>query len=215
DGGGLNGYVVKLDLQGQLVWATYNGNTLPVNINSSTHGVMVCSIKREVGNNDYYITENAYQETPSSRIITVFNSLTGQRPYSTYFDPAISMTNIGFSNGFYYLFGFTTGALTDQNLISADAFQTSTEDYSDFYLGKFDAQMNPIWGTYIGGDQQESRLFNYDQLEIKDGGIYITGQSYSDGFFDSPNPYQLTNHGNGDVLLMKFSLDGSFIWGSF
>src|SRR5699024_8312231 len=108
-----------------------------------------------------------------------------------------------------------TGALTDQNLISADAFQTSTEDYSDFYLGKFDAQMNPIWGTYIGGDQQESRLINYDQLEIKDGGIYITGQSYSDGFCDSPNPYQLADDGDGEALLMKLSLDGSFIWGSF
>src|SRR5699024_5221552 len=95
--------------------------------------------------------------------------------------------------------------------------QTSVEDSFNYYLGKFDAQLAPVWGTYIGGDQMEVIFLSSfgGGLAVKDGGIYIAGLSQSDNFFDSPNPYQLNNNGEQDLLMMKFSLDGDLVWGSF
>jgi len=213
-----NGYLVRLDNQGNLDWATYNGVSLPQSINYSKNGILTHSIKMSSANDDYYMTTDAYKNTPTNRFFSVFDPLTGNRTYSTYFDENLTNVSMSFQEGYYYFFGQTVEELTDGNLISENAFQTHVEDNHNYYLGKLDTYLNPVWGTYIGGDQPENLFLtslNLSSLEVNHGNVYLTGESLSDNFFTSPNPYQSHNNGKKDLLIMKFTLDGDFIWGSF
>jgi len=212
-----NGYLVKLNHQGNLDWATYNGISQPHAVHYSKNGVLLHSVKQTSDNDNYYISEDAYQDIPTNKFVSLFDPQSGNRIYSTFFDEKLLPISISFREGYYYFFGQTLGTLTDENLISENAFQTETEDVYNYFLGKFDYHLNPVWGTYIGGDQPEMVLTSLSDssLEIKDENLYLTGVSLSDNFFTSPNPYQSNNNGKEDLLLMKFSLDGDFIWGSF
>lgn len=212
-----NGFLVKLDYQGNLDWATYNGISKVYAIHYSKNGILLHAIKQTSDNEDYYITEDAYQDIPTNKFISLFNPQSGNRIYSTFFDEKLLPLSFSFREGYYYFFGQTLGTLTDENLISENAFQTEMGDAYNYFIGKFDFHLNPIWGTYIGGDQAELALNSLSNptLEIKNESLYFTGPSLSDNFFTSPNPYQSNNNGKEDLLLMKFNLDGDFIWGSF
>src|SRR5690606_12099126 len=99
-------------------------------------------------------------------------------------------------------------------LISPNAYQPNFGGMLDLYLGKFDQNINPIWGTYIGGTDVEL-IEVYNNITIKDNALYMIGLTTSNFDINSPFPYQNNYAGGNDLLMMKFSLSGDLIWGSF
>lgn len=214
-----NGYLFMLNSQGQLQWGTYYGLITPLAISYDNDQLIVSALREQMTLSDYdsyYYTFNAYQDTPTTQIISKFNASTGQRIYSTYLgNNNISITHIVNQNGSYYFLGNVYGtAISDSNLVNSDAFQPTFNGLQDIYLGKFDSSLIPVWGTYIGGNDYEETI-NQSQLNIKDNALYFNGFSYSSGFVNSPNPYQSNNQGSGDLFMMKFSLNGDLVWGSY
>ena len=209
-----NGYLFKLNNQGQLQWATYYGLTSGIAVDYM-NGELITSFNRSSltltqYDTDFY-TPNAYSQNPSSQIITKFNATTGERTYSTYLDSGIfRITNDGEN---YYFYG-NGPEITLNGLISPNAYQPNFGGMLDLYLGKFDQNINPIWGTYIGGTDVEL-IEVYNNITIKDNALYMIGLTTSNFDINSPFPYQNNYAGGNDLLMMKFSLNGDFIWGSF
>ncbi|MFT4061714.1 MAG: hypothetical protein QM642_05070 [Edaphocola sp.] len=208
-----NGYLFKLNNQGQLQWATYYGLTYGYAIDYK-RGELITSFSRYASSlsqyDSYYYTSNAYSQSPSSQVISKFNAATGQRTYSTYLGTGV--TGIANDGVNYYFYGW--GGAVSSGLIGPNAYQANVNGLTDFYLGKFDPNINPIWGTYIGGTDME--LINpYNNVSFKDSAIYIVGYSGSNWNINSPNPYQNNNAGIGDLITMKFDTSGSFVWGTF
>src|SRR5699024_3969064 len=174
-GGGRNGYVFKLNNQGQLVWGTYFGRTIIRNVNNTKIAVTISDKKTGQGNDSYYYTNDAYQTTASNQIIARFDPITGTREYSTYLGhDNIQIVHIAFADGFYYLAGQVYDSLTDGNLISNNAYQSSFGGMQDLYLGKFTEAMNPQWGTYIGGSNFDSFIVQANFV-VKNNAIYALG----------------------------------------
>lgn len=211
-----NGYIFKLSNQGELVWATYYGKTLIWNVNYSKSGLAISAQKTEQENDSYYYTADAYQTTASNQIISRFDPMTGARIYSTYLGHNdIRIVHLTYNNGFYYLFGQVNNVLTDENLISNNAYQSGFGGMQDGYLGKFEENLTPIWGTYIGGTDFESFMVQTNFI-IKDDAIYLMGfTTGNSNFIYSPQTYQSENRGNTDLFMMKFSTEGNLIWGSY
>ncbi|PJR04163.1 hypothetical protein CDL10_06230 [Avrilella dinanensis] len=218
-----NGYIFKLNNDGQLQWATYFG--------VGTHSFAIAYLNDEIitsftwGDNDdslsqynsYYYTPNAYQQDVSRQIITKFNATTGERTYGTYLgNDGLAVTHITCDTENFYFLGIAIDEL-DSDLISPDGYQPNIGGSFDLYLGKFDTNVNPIWGTYIGGSDYEQTNFQ-ENFSFKNNALYFSGITYSNEFNLSPNTYQNNNNGYGDQLMMKFSTDDAraeLIWGSF
>nr|WP_317632647.1 T9SS type A sorting domain-containing protein [uncultured Flavobacterium sp.] len=213
-----NGLVYKLNQNGQLVWSSYYGvGTTGYAVSFSNNELTTSFIKNNsnelIQYDDYYYTTDAYQQTSSSQIISKFNVATGQRTYSTYLGNSdLEFYSIVSADDNYYFLGNATSSLNDE-LISDNAFQTTFAGFYDLYLGKFDTNFNPIWGTYIGGNDYEDA--SVSQLKLKDKTLYFSAPTNSNNFINSPNPYQNNSGGDSDLFMMKFSTDGDFIWGSF
>lgn len=213
-----NGLVYKLNHNGQLEWSSYYGvGTFAHAVAYSNNELITSFTKNNVNNliqyDDYYYTSNAYQQISSSQIISKFNAASGQRTYSTYLGNSdLHITSIVSEDDNYYFLGTAFGSLNDE-LISDNAFQTTYAGNSDLYLGNFDTNFNPIWGTYIGGNEIED--FAVSGLKLEHKTLYFSSLTLSNNFINSPNPYQNNNAGADDLFMMKFSIYGNFIWGSF
>lgn len=209
-----NGYLVKLDSQGQMQWGTYLGTATIPSLNSSKNGVILSLIPTGEVAPNFYTTTNAYQSTPTSKIISIFNPMSGTLTYGTYIDSNLTLLNLQFLDGYYYGFGYAHDEFTDENLISADAFQTENTNGNAHYLGKFDSQMTPVWGTYIDNPEYFPTFFMFSPFKLAQQALYISIPSDEDAFFDTTNSYQSENNGAYDLAVLKFSLDGNLIWGS-
>lgn len=214
-----NAYLCKIDNEGQLQWGSYYGFASPLAISYTNNEFLLSSQKLQDNPTIYdaiYYTFDAYQQTPSTQIISKFNTLTGQRIYSTYLgNNNLTITQIvGKDNNIYLLGNVFGSSLSDTNLINSNSYQQTFNGIQDVYLGKFNSNFTPIWGTYIGGDDYEETIFQSD-LTIKENALYFNGFSYSADFINLTNTYQEINRGGGDLFMMKFSLNGQAIWGSF
>ncbi|MDQ7918400.1 T9SS type A sorting domain-containing protein [Mesonia sp. MT50] len=212
-----NGYFFKLNHLGELQWASYYGFTTPGSLAYDGNAEIIGSFKAPVlaQYEDYYLTADAYQQTPTQQVISKFNTNTGQRSYSTYLDDTLLITSFTFYNNFIYCSAYVFNTLIDDNLISPDAYQTSHGGMLDVYLGKFTSRFTPIWGTYMGGSEIDYNNLESEEIRVKNDAIYITGITGSNGFINSTNTYQSTLAGSSDIFMMKFSLDGELTWGSY
>lgn len=214
-----NGYAFKLNNSGQLQWATYFGVSTQSFAIAYLNNEIITSFTKNNHNSlqaydDYYYTENAYQQTPSRQVITKFNAVTGQRTYGTYLgnDEDLTITHIACDTENYYFLGTVMEALSS-SYISSNAYQSNYGGFFDVYLGKFNTNINPIWGTYIGGSDIDEPHIQGNFSVIRNS-LYFSGATFGSNFINSPNPYQNNNAGDSDVFMMKFSSDGSFVWGS-
>src|SRR5690554_4540046 len=85
------------------------------------------------------------------------------------------------------------------------------------YLIKYDSEGNKLWGTYFGGNQEES-LYN---IAAKNNEVVVTGQTFSNTGLATPGAYMeepdeyLTYH-NQSAFVAKFdSATGNLLWATY
>lgn len=210
-----NGYLYKLTSNGQLEWATYygagtEGKAIAYNGNELIASFIGASQLPE-DDEDFY-TPGAYQETPTGQVISKFNAATGGRTYSTYISD-ISIQSIISADRNYYFLGTVIQSVTDENLLQ-NAYQSDFGGLWDTFLLNFDVDMQPVWGTYIGGEEIE--IFEgYNDLVFKDDHLYFSGYTASEDFINSENTYQAEPNSSSEQFMMKFSTEGELVWGSY
>jgi len=107
----------------------------------------------------------------------------------------------------------TTGFTTATDHIAYHGNDTTLAGYYDMFVLKMDNNMNKIWATYLGGENEDEA---YGLAIDPNDNIFITGTSNSDslafaGFLDEfpGNGFQPVS------LTAKFSSDGELQWSSY
>ncbi len=79
----------------------------------------------------------------------------------------------------------------------------------DGFLAVFNEDGTLDWATYIGNS-------GYDGANVvvidSEGFIYVSGSTNSTNGISTPGTYQVSNRGNYDGFLSKYSTDGNLIW---
>ena len=114
--------------------------------------------------------------------------------------------------GNVFLAGCTTST---NNIASTGSFQDTLAGNADFFLVKFDAGGERIWGSYFGGPGEEENGFQQISID-KTGNIYMAGFTNSTTGIVTPGAHQ-TVYGGGahDCFLAKFNTLGNRIWATY
>lgn len=194
--GGSNndGFIARFSASGQRLWGTYYGGNLAdqlyaVNCDDSGHIYVSGNTKSAA-----MATLNAYQATfgggVSDGLLSQFDTL-GQLIWSTYYGGSFTdnaVAAIPDNNGHVYLYGQTVSTQG----IATPGVINDTLQFRDAYVAKFTTGGGLLWGTYVGGSDDEVP----QAMDYFSGNIYLTGQSNSVANFTTPGSYQSTLNGN-------------------
>ncbi|MCU0432547.1 MAG: T9SS type A sorting domain-containing protein [Bacteroidia bacterium] len=209
-GGQHDAFLTKFTGSGVRLWGTYYGGT-------GYDDARVCAVN---GSGDIVMTGNT--ETPTSTIIATANSHQSSyggnsdgyivkfntscvRLWSTYYggnglDYRFSCAQD--SAGNVYLSGTTNSAIGTA-IASSGSFQSTHGGNDDACLAKFNASGIREWGTYYGGnDNETSNTCTIDNF----GNIYIAGRTFTStaNVIATPGSHQPLNAGATDGYVAKF-----------
>ncbi|WP_100076107.1 T9SS type A sorting domain-containing protein [Chryseobacterium camelliae] len=214
-----NHYVVKLNPQGQKVWATYIP-TQAINDIEVSEGKLYIAGNADLDTNASELaTPGTFQQSKAGQSITCLNTLNGQRLWGTYYGvPGNSVEagviNIRANATGVYMVGNTWAP--GNYYATENAYKTSTTDGFDFFLTKFNDSGNRIWSTYLGSDGYEVAV-GYKSSDIKDDKILISGLSSGNHNMASPGAFVSTKPSPGfnDLFFSMFNASGEHIFTSY
>jgi hypothetical protein len=82
---------------------------------------------------------------------------------------------------------------------------------SDAFVAKFSSTGSLVWSTFLGGGSAE---WGYDITTDGQGGVYVTGNTYSTDF-PTPGGWDTSQNGSCDAFVAKFNSSGSLVWSTF
>ncbi|MEI6900261.1 MAG: hypothetical protein WCL00_10300 [Bacteroidota bacterium] len=217
NGGNQDAFLVKLNTNGQRVWATYYGGSQEEDSYScSTDGLGNVVLAGYSGSDNNISTTVSFQPNRFGNMdafIAKFDN-NGTRLWGTYFGGAGNDYAFGCitdTNGVIFLAGNTESTLniatplSHQPLYGGGTF--------DNFLAAFTSNgQQRLWATYYGGTQEES---GGDVNIDKWGSLYLTGNSKSDNGISTPGSLQSLSGGNLDAFLVKFRHSGQRVWGTY
>lgn len=108
---------------------------------------------------------------------------------------------------------YFAGYSLSSNIATAGTHQSTINGSFDAYIAKFDATGSSIWCTYFGGSNVDVA---YAVYALKNGIVYISGDTFSTSNVASPGAHQ-TTYGGGvdDAILAKFDANGTLIWATY
>lgn len=202
-------FVIKFDTLGYPVWSTYFGGTdndLGLAISEEEGSIFISG---KTTSSDLLTTPGAYQNLYSGNqdaFMARFSS-TGILKWSTFFGGSEEdvANDIEIFNSKIYLAGDTQ---SDTLIADVGSWSENLSGAQDAFLARFDTSGAKIWSTYFGKSNEETGVGISIEL---DGGIYFTGNTYSDSLA-TPNTYDTTYSGSGDLYLAKFYDFGILEW---
>ncbi len=218
-----DGFIAKLSADGStLLWSTYIGDASfsfirDIDLDAQDR-IYFASVMRA---NSPYVTPNAFQRQvrgPVDLVYARLNSTASVLEYGTYFggaertgakrgNPSIQVTA---ANEVYVLtLENSTGAPT-----TAGAVQPANAGLHDLLIGKFNAQGQLVYGTYLGGAGEE--LIETHNLAVDaQGRAVVTSITKSGNYPTSAGAFQ-TSFGGGtwDGAVSVLAADGSSLVGS-
>jgi len=213
--GSSDGFLVKFSSTGSRIWSTYFGGDSQdwcSSIATDTSGNVYLTGTTDSPTD--IASTGAYDVTLGvgcDAFLAKFSS-SGSRIWASYYG-GLAMDE-GFdiktdASEFIYLTGYT-GSTTD--IASSWAYDTKFGGNFDAFLAKFSSTGIRIWGTYYGGSGVETG----NKLAIDSSGfVYICGNTSSTTDIASTGAYDATLSGEYDAFLVKFTSNGSRIWGTY
>ena len=216
-------YLIKLNSNGINEWATYYGgenNDYGSGIAfDSDNNVYLCG---STNSNTGISTPNSHQETRGSTdenqdgFIVKFNE-NGVRLWATYYggENPDGLTNCFINDdNFLYLVGSSKSVT---NISTNNSYQPNKMGGFDTIILKFGLNGNRIWGTYFGGENDDSLNFKGD---LKNNFIYLVGQTSSTANIATPGVflenYQTVPNGSHSFAIIKFDLiNQTKVWGTY
>jgi gliding motility-associated-like protein len=217
-------YLIKLNSNGITEWATYyggEGNDHGLDITfDDNNDVYLCGY---TSSNQNISTPNSHQETKGvtpfatsyDAFIVKFNTL-GVRQWGTYYGG-----NAGayFYNCFYkdnYIY-FTGNSASTNAIATPSSYQENNLGYSDGIIVKFDLNGNRIWGTYLGGENNDAFL---SKGCLKNNFIYLNGPTRSTTNISTPGVFlenfQAAPNDAYSYAIIKFDIiNQTKIWGTY
>ncbi|MEI7727477.1 MAG: SBBP repeat-containing protein, partial [Bacteroidota bacterium] len=147
---------------------------------------------------------------PTSALIVI--DPTPTRVWGTYYGGVSDDYGTGCSvdeAGNVFMTGYTS---SPGNIATSGSFQSDLEGGMDAFIVKFSPSGIRQWGTYYGGNAQETGA---QSTVDKAGNIYIAGMANPGSNVATPGCFQFTCGGLTDAFLAKFSTNGYRIWSTF
>jgi len=204
-------FLVKFDLNGNRIWATYYGgpsteNAQEIAIDNAGNVYLSGVTQSNSG-----IASGGYQNTyggVQDAFLVKFNS-SGSRMWATYFGG--SQSDAGNSvftdnSGNVYLAGNTASSG-----ICSGGFDNSLSGTSDAFLVKFNTNGGHLWSTYYGGANSEVGM---DLAVDLNDDIYFSGHTNSSSGISSSG-FQSTLAGAYDGFIVKFNSSGNRLWATY
>jgi len=214
--GEIDGFVVKLDNNGNYIWAKNVGGTsydyiqdISVDSAGNCHATGAFAGTADI---DPGPSVSNHTSLGTGDIFVLKLNSNGDYQWShsygsTNQDRGWSITND--ENGFVYFTGdfvnntvdFDPGVGTDIHVSNGGA---------DMFIQKLDSLGNMIWTKSIGGPSVD--LFRDISLE-NDGLLYLAGYFFDTVDFDpGPGTHTLISNGAADIVIQKLDTSGNFIW---
>jgi len=200
------------------LWGTYFGGTSSAGpsqiMSDSNNDVYLVGSTGSINN---IATAGTHQSTfinhgYSNGFIVKFNP-DGVRIWGTYYP--VGGRNVAIDSDFNIIFGGSTIREGVVNLTSAGSYQPEKNRYTDTYLVKLNSSGIRLWGTYYGGEGNDSQ---YAIDTDVNNNIYFVGQTDSRESITSTGSFQesFTDvRGQSEAILIKFSPDGNRLWATY
>ncbi len=209
-------FMNKFDNNGARIWGTYLGDIgfdLGLQVSVDAQNFIVMSGWTSSQNN--FGTPNAFQTLYAGGTSDAFlakYSSTGTLIWCTYLGgPSEEYGDamvIDHQNNIY----IGGPGNSSNGLSTIGTHQSIIGGNFDAYLNKFDASGNRMWGTYLGGRNNEG---GYGlAVDLKDF-VYLTGYTDSDDGISTNNAYQINRSAENDVFVEKFTSSGQRVWGTY
>lgn len=214
-----NLFFTKFDTDGKRLWGTYFYYDIGL---FNSH---IAKIKSDSNNNLYFAASEQY----NTNIATVGSFQPTKNDWSDVF--LVKLNNLGIREWATYYGGNGNDELLSLCLDSSNNIyisgQTSSTDVmstpgshqinnsnnsNDGFIAKFDSTGNRIWGTFYGGNGGDG-FFNVSISN--DGYLYATGTQNSSNNISTPGAYQEFSNGSSGGMIVKFTLDGQRVWGTY
>jgi hypothetical protein len=226
--GGTNTFIAKYNLFGSLLWASVIGGT------NSDFGNSICTDDKYIYLTGYFSDPSLVLYDASQYPLFTLNNYSnysegGANTFIAKYDlngapiwgTVIGGTNSDFGtsictddNSLYVL-----GCFSDASLVLYDPSENgmitlNQYGFQNTFLAKYDLSGNPIWGTVIGGNNNDSAYSICTDNKF----LYISG-FFSDASLVLYDPSEnevitLNQHGNQNIFLAKYDLSGNPIWGT-
>lgn len=218
-----NEYLVKLNSNGELIWATYLPSAVAAMEYYDNALYMITTRNTNIALNTM-ASPGAFQSTVSDFSVTKINTQNGQRVWGTYYGPASAASiyflyDLAVNETGLYLVG-TDYNLNDANIFAtSNAYKTQVTGASDLFLTKFSHAGDRQWSTYFGGNGEDFNIFD-KVIDLNGPEIFICGTTYgSTNNIATPGSYQdapqsSTNTSNNSFFA-KFNAAGNLDWSSY
>ncbi|MBL7892496.1 MAG: SBBP repeat-containing protein [Bacteroidia bacterium] len=210
-------FVVKMNSNGSLLWATYYGGSMEDHGNDIstdvTGNILVAGetnspslpLGPAAGN---FVHQSVYGGSTDAFLLKL--SPTGALLWATYYGGSgyDIGTGVVSDGNTIYLYGKT---YSTNSISKAGAFQVAKSGGSDVFAVQFAANGNRNWATYVGGTLDE----NSGGIAVDlSGNVYIVGFTRSTNFPVSAG-YQMSSGGLLDAFLFKFNNTGIRLWSTY
>ncbi len=207
--------ITKFDTSGKILWSTYYGGTgldqakyISLDNKGGVYIVGITSSSAGMASSGAYLTT-----LPGSNagLIAKFNT-NGTRLWSTYYGgPGVdefygACTD---STGNIYAVGKTTSS---SGIATIGVHSTTYVNNEDGMIVKMDGNGNRIWGTYIGGSNQDYVQGIYVNSS---NSIFVNGFTLSNNSITLNAIHQSTFGGGGDAFIAKFDQDAKLQWSTY
>lgn len=218
-GGDFDGFLIKFNTLGQIVWGTFLGGSgferiSDIDIDNNDNIYVIGS----TSSNSNIATEDVFQENldgDGDLFISKFSS-NGSVVWSTYFGGTgneyntIGRISYDGANNFYISSG-----IGSQNMATTGVFQ-ETLNNSPSQISKFDLNGNRIWTTYYG---RNIPLYN---LKANNNGVYIVSFTHDcppnntyNTYFGTTGSYKPIPENCREIYLTKFNINGQRDWSTY
>jgi gliding motility-associated-like protein len=216
DSGIGSGFIVKLNNNGQFIWAKKISN--PTVHSGSGVSIVLNSIVLDTSDNPVFT--GLFGETIDFDPGPASFNLTAANQRNSFICKLDTAGNFKFAKAYTGIFTWDLACDNKNNIYTTGQgiynFQVGSES---IYIAKFDALGNNIWVKHMEHNYSPSILYEYGStIEVdENGNVFTTGQFVDSTDFDpGPNVYKLyaVGHLNNviDVFVCKLDSNGNFIW---
>lgn len=195
-----DGFIMRLNAAGFKEWGTYYGGEGNDYLYSMTidqsNNIYICG---ESDSNSGITTSGSFQQNRNSDNNNSYNDAyivkfdtSGTRQWGTYYGGSgidgFITSEYNTNDGFLYFLG---GSNSQTNISTPNSYQVTNLGGRDCIIVKFDTNGQRVWGTYIGGENNEYTSF----CKIKNNALFFVGKTTS-----------RTNIGTNNTFLENFPL---------
>lgn len=216
----LDGFVAKFNPGGARLWGTYFGEKgFDLGLSAVTDASGNVLISGWTSSTTNIATAGAFQTTygggDADAFILKFAGANGALQWGTYYGGSGNEYGDGLAAdaaGNLYM----TGPVNSGNAhTTPGTHQTALRGVWDAFVAKFNSSGARLWGTYFGGDGDESG-YGIRADPAGSGAVFVSGFTNSADGISTADAHQ-TAYGGGpnDAFLAKLSISGALEWASY